>query len=86
MICLILKEMEKAIKTSRTKMSDYAPQIVTIKVPTDKIREVIGSGGAVIREICEVADVKIEIEDDGTTKIAGVGNEAIDKAKAIRYR
>jgi polyribonucleotide nucleotidyltransferase len=76
----ILGEMAKAIDTTRQTMSPYAPQIVTIKIPKDKIREVIGSGGAVIREIVEKTTAKIDISDDGTIKIAGVGRKAIDAA------
>ena len=76
----ILGEMAKALTTSRDALNQNAPQIVTIKIPKDKIREVIGSGGSVIREIVEKTGTKIDIEDDGTIKIAAVGSEAIQKA------
>jgi len=76
----ILGEMAKALTTSRDALNQNAPQIVTIKIPKDKIREVIGSGGSVIREIVEKTGTKIDIEDDGTIKVAAVGSEAIQKA------
>jgi polyribonucleotide nucleotidyltransferase len=76
----ILGEMEKALDSSRGAVSSHAPRIVTISVPKDKIREVIGTGGKVIREICEVTDTKIDIDDDGTIKVAAVDSEASDKA------
>jgi polyribonucleotide nucleotidyltransferase len=76
----ILGEMEKALDQSRGDVSSHAPRIVTISVPKDKIREVIGAGGKVIREICEVTGTKIDIDDDGTIKVAAVDSEASDKA------
>ncbi len=76
----ILKEMAKALTEARGELSDFAPQIVTLKIPTDKIREVIGTGGKVIREICEVSGAKVDIEDDGTIKVSAVSAEAIEKA------
>ena len=76
----ILGEMSKALTASREALNQNAPQIVTIKILKDKIREVIGSGGSVIREIVEKTGTKIDIEDDGTIKIAAVGSEAIQKA------
>jgi polyribonucleotide nucleotidyltransferase len=76
----ILGEMAKALKGARDGLNANAPQIVTIKIPKDKIREVIGSGGSVIREIVEKTGAKIDIEDDGTIKVAGVGYEPIQKA------
>lgn len=76
----ILGEMEKAIDHSRADVSSHAPRIVTITVPKDKIREVIGTGGKVIREICEVTGTKIDIDDDGTVKVAAVDGEASEKA------
>lgn len=66
----ILGEMEKVMKTPRGQISDYAPRIETIRIKTDKIREVIGPGGKVIRGITEVTGCKIEIQDDGTINIA----------------
>ena len=76
----ILGEMSKALTTARDALNENAPQIVTIKIPKEKIREVIGSGGSVIREIVEKTGTKIDIEDDGTIKVAAVGSEAIQKA------
>ncbi len=76
----ILAEMAKALTEGRAELNANAPQIVTLKVPTDKIREVIGTGGKVIREICEVSGAKVDIEDDGTIKVAAVNQEAIDIA------
>ncbi|MBI3441642.1 MAG: S1 RNA-binding domain-containing protein, partial [Proteobacteria bacterium] len=76
----ILEQMSKALTSARDALNQNAPQIVTIKIPKDKIREVIGSGGSVIREIVEKTGAKIDIEDDGTVKVAGVGNEPIQKA------
>ena len=66
----ILGEMNKAISHSRAELGEHAPRIEQIKIPTDKIREVIGSGGKVIREIVEKTGAKINIEDDGTVKVA----------------
>ena len=76
----ILGEMAKAITTSRAELGEHAPRIETIKIPTDKIREVIGSGGKVIREIVEKTGAKINIEDDGTVKIASADGESIRAA------
>ena len=76
----ILGEMSKALEAAREGVSSNAPRITTITVPKDKIREVIGSGGKVIREICEVTGAKIDIEDDGTIKVAAVDAEASKKA------
>ena len=72
----ILEEMSKAINKSRDTISDYAPTITTIQVHKDKIREVIGKGGAVIREITEKTGAKIEIDDEGLVSIAAVNNES----------
>ncbi|HEX4292707.1 MAG TPA: polyribonucleotide nucleotidyltransferase, partial [Rhizomicrobium sp.] len=66
----ILGEMNKAISHSRDQLGEHAPRIEQIKIPTDKIREVIGTGGKVIREIVEKTGAKINVEDDGTVKIA----------------
>jgi polyribonucleotide nucleotidyltransferase len=79
----ILKEMEKVISVPRGQISQYAPRIETIKIHPDKIREVIGDGGKVIRSITESTGVKIEIEDDGTIHIAASDPEATKKAIAI---
>ncbi len=79
----ILNEMEKVMKTPRGQISEFAPRIETIKIKPDKIREVIGSGGKVIRGITEATGVKIEIEDDGTIHIASADPEATKKAIAM---
>ena len=76
----ILGEMNKAISHSRDQLGEHAPRIETIKIPTDKIREVIGSGGKVIREIVEKTGAKINIEDDGTVMIASADGESIKAA------
>ncbi len=79
----ILEEMGKALSESRGELNEHAPQIVSIQIPTDKIREVIGTGGKVIREMIEITETKIDIDDDGTIKIAGTDQSAIDKALAM---
>ena len=83
----ILNEMSKAIDKSREEISNYAPTITTIQVHKDKIREVIGKGGAVIREITEKTGAKIEINDEGLVSIAAVdgasGQAAIDWVNSI---
>jgi polyribonucleotide nucleotidyltransferase len=83
----ILGEMAKGLAAARSEVSKHAPRITTITIPKDKIREVIGTGGKVIREITEVTGTKIDIEDDGTIKIAAVDDEkakaAIDWIKGI---
>jgi polyribonucleotide nucleotidyltransferase len=76
----ILDEMEKALGGARDDVSSFAPRITTIKVPPQKVREVIGSGGKVIREITETTGTKIDIEDDGTIKIASADAEASQRA------
>jgi polyribonucleotide nucleotidyltransferase len=76
----ILGEMAKAITNARAELGEHAPRIETIKIPTDKIREVIGSGGKVIREIVEKTGAKIDIGDDGTIKIASADGESIRSA------
>ena len=76
----ILSEMEAAINAARESVSDNAPRITTMTIPRDKIREVIGTGGKVIREICEVTGAKVDIEDDGTIKVAAIDGEAGQKA------
>jgi polyribonucleotide nucleotidyltransferase len=75
----ILNEMAKALSAPAA-FSEYAPKIETMTIPTDKIREVIGSGGKVIREIVEVSGAKVDINDDGTIKIASNDQKAIRKA------
>ena len=76
----ILGEMAKSISDARESISENAPRITIIVIPRDKIREVIGTGGKIIREICEVTGAKVDIEDDGTIKVAAVDNEASEKA------
>jgi polyribonucleotide nucleotidyltransferase len=78
----ILAQMAKAIGRARDQVSENAPRITTIHIPKDRIREVIGTGGKVIREICETTGTKIDIEDDGTIKIAAV--EATAAAAAVQ--
>lgn len=76
----ILGEMNKALSASRGQLGEYAPRIETMKIPVDKIREVIGSGGKVIREIVEKTGAKVNIEDDGTIKIASADGKSIEAA------
>ncbi|MDO6584444.1 polyribonucleotide nucleotidyltransferase [Salipiger sp. 1_MG-2023] len=80
----ILGEMSKAL-TEAGEFSEHAPRIETMNIPTDKIREVIGSGGKVIREIVEVSGAKVDINDDGVIKIASPNGEAIQKAYDMIY-
>ncbi|TVS03274.1 MAG: polyribonucleotide nucleotidyltransferase [Rhodobacteraceae bacterium] len=80
----ILAEMNKALSAPQG-FSQYAPKIETMQVPTDKIREVIGTGGKVIREIVEVSGAKVDINDDGIIKIASNDQEAIKKAYDMIY-
>ena len=72
----ILGEMNKVIATPRAKMSEWAPSIITLKIDPEKIRDVIGKGGAVIRQITEETGTTIDIENDGTVKIASVSGTA----------
>jgi polyribonucleotide nucleotidyltransferase len=76
----ILGEMAKALDKARAELGEYAPRIETFKIATDKIREVIGTGGKVIREIVEKTGAKINIEDDGTVKVASNDGEAMKAA------
>jgi polyribonucleotide nucleotidyltransferase len=76
----ILGEMAKALTSARAELGEFAPRIETMKIPTDKIREVIGTGGKVIREIVEKTGAKINIEDDGTVKIASSDANSIKAA------
>jgi len=79
----ILGEMEKVMKTPRGEISQYAPRIETIKIKPEKVREVIGAGGKVIKGIIEETGVKIDIEDDGTVHVASADPEMSKKAIAI---
>jgi polyribonucleotide nucleotidyltransferase len=76
----ILDEMSKALTSARDEVGEHAPRITTMSVPKDKIRDVIGTGGKVIREICEVTGAKIDIDDDGTIKVAATSTESADAA------
>jgi len=76
----ILGEMAKALTNARAELGEFAPRIETMKIPTDKIREVIGTGGKVIREIVEKTGAKINIDDDGTVKIASSDGNSIKAA------
>ncbi len=76
----ILDEMAKAIAEGRSELGEFAPRIESFKIPTDKIRDVIGSGGKVIREIVEKTGAKVNIEDDGTVKVASNTAKEIDAA------
>jgi polyribonucleotide nucleotidyltransferase len=76
----ILGEMAQALTAARGELGAYAPRIETFKIPTDKIREVIGTGGKVIREIVEKTGAKIDISDDGTVKVASASGDAMKAA------
>jgi polyribonucleotide nucleotidyltransferase len=76
----ILGEMGNAITGARPQLGEHAPRIEVIKIPVDKIRDVIGTGGKVIREIVEKTGAKINVEDDGTVKVASSKGEAIEAA------
>ncbi|NMW25144.1 polyribonucleotide nucleotidyltransferase, partial [Rhodanobacter denitrificans] len=77
----ILGEMNKALSTARSEMSEYAPRLITIKIHPDKIREVIGKGGATIRSITEETGTTIDISDDGTIIVGSVNREAGEAAR-----
>jgi polyribonucleotide nucleotidyltransferase len=79
----ILGKMNEALDKHRTQMSEYAPRIYTLKIPVDKIRDVIGPGGKVIRGIIEQTGVKIDVEDDGTINVASNDQAAAKKALQI---
>jgi polyribonucleotide nucleotidyltransferase len=76
----ILGKMTEVISASREELSQYAPRITTIKIPVDKIRDVIGAGGKVIRQITAETGTQINVEDDGTIQIAATSGEAAQKA------
>jgi polyribonucleotide nucleotidyltransferase len=76
----ILGEMAKAITSARAELGEHAPRIEVLTIPTDKIREVIGTGGKVIREITEKTGAKVDISDDGTIKVASSSGESIKAA------
>ena len=72
--------MAKSLNTARAELGEYAPRIETFKIPTDKIREVIGSGGKVIREIVEKTGAKVDINDDGVVKVSAPDSAKIKAA------
>ena len=76
----ILGEMAKALTAARAELGEHAPRIEMFTIPTDKIREVIGTGGKVIREIVEKTGAKIDIADDGTVKVASANGDAMKAA------
>jgi len=76
----ILGEMAKALGTARDDLGEHAPRIQMITIPTDKIRDVIGTGGSVVRGIVEETGAKIDINDDGTIKVASNSAQSIDDA------
>jgi polyribonucleotide nucleotidyltransferase len=78
----ILHIMNETIAESRTDISPYAPKVTTITIPTDKIREIIGPGGKVVKRIQEESGAKIEIEDDGTVRVIAVNTESAEIALA----
>jgi polyribonucleotide nucleotidyltransferase len=79
----ILNEMAKTLSEPRKAMSAFAPRIITIKIPVDKIRDVIGPGGKMIRSIIERTGVKIDVEDDGRVNVASADGESAQKAIGI---
>ena len=79
----ILGEMAKAIPEPRKAMSEYAPRILTMKIPMDKIRDVIGPGGKMIRAIIERTGVKIDVDDDGKVNVASSDGDSAQKAIGI---
>ena len=79
-VCTSSARCRRRSTTARAELGEYAPRIETFKIPTDKIREVIGTGGKVIREIVEKTGAKINVEDDGTVKVASADGESIKAA------
>lgn len=79
----ILGEMAKTISSSKPELSSFAPTIITIKIDKSKIRDLIGPGGKIIKEICEVTGAKIDINDEGTVNVSAVGKKSIDHAKKM---
>ncbi len=76
----ILDAMEGALSSARSQMSAHAPKIVGIKIPVDRIREIIGPGGKIIREICATSGATVDVNDDGSVQIASSSQESIDLA------
>jgi polyribonucleotide nucleotidyltransferase len=85
----ILNEMSKTISSSKLEISPYAPSIISFKIDKDKIRDIIGPGGKIIREICDTTSSKIDISDDGIVTISAIGrdklNDAVDRVKSIAF-
>ena len=79
----ILEKMQQTLPASRASVSSYAPRIVTIRIPVDKIRDVIGPGGKTIRSIIERTGVKIDVEDDGRVNVASADEASAQKAIGI---
>jgi polyribonucleotide nucleotidyltransferase len=79
----LLSKMEEAISSPRSALSPYAPRIFTMSIPTDKIRELIGPGGKVIRGIIDQTGVKIDVEDDGTVHIYSADESSAAKAQQM---
>jgi polyribonucleotide nucleotidyltransferase len=79
----ILEKMETTLSTARTDVSTYAPRIITLRIPVDKIRDVIGPGGKMIRSIIERTGVKIDVEDDGRVNVASADEASAQKAIGI---
>ena len=79
----ILGKMAAALDQSRTEVSTFAPRMTTMKINREKIREVIGPGGKVIREICETTGAKVDIDDDGNITIAGQDGQSLESAMAM---
>jgi polyribonucleotide nucleotidyltransferase len=79
----ILRKMQETLAQSRTNVSQHAPRIVTIRIPVDKIRDVIGPGGKMIRSIIERTGVKIDVEDDGRVNVASADEASAAKAIGI---
>jgi polyribonucleotide nucleotidyltransferase len=79
----ILKEMDKCIKDPNKELTTYAPRIITVQVSPDRVRDIIGPGGRVIRGLSDESGCTIEIEDNGVVTISGVGEESVAKAKFL---
>ncbi len=79
----ILSKMAESIGEARSELNPNAPKVITLQIPVAKIREVIGSGGKVIKEICEVSGAKVDIEDSGQVRIMANTQESADKARAM---
>ena len=76
----ILEKMSESLGTPREEVAEYAPRILTLKIKSDKIRDLIGPGGKMIRSIVEETGVKIDVEDDGTVNVASADRDSLDRA------